>query len=445
MIGGLQCLIEGARALPARPHADPHNNTADNVNQDALCVVDLAVVRAQLARWRRELKRVDPWYAVKCNPDNGIMRELALAGCGFDVASSLEIDKALALGVTPQRIVYANPCKGLAHLKHAAAKGIQLTTFDNSDELRKIHAALPNARLVVRILGDDSSSVCRFNAKFGIAVDELAPLLREAAKIGANVAGVSFHVGSGCRSADAFAGAVKNARAAFDMFEECGLAAPSFLDLGGGWPGALPGQEAKDEIGFEAICAELRPVLDALFPVSSGVQIIAEPGRFFAHASSMVVAQVTARRAVKVQNAMPPLMLSAGSSHEGDGDSSSSDDEDLKRMRRETMPPGYRYYINDGCYGSFNCIMYDHRVNVEPQQVLDCKGKPVRTSGPLLDCSIWGGTCDGIDCITMSCPLPEIDIGSWLVFKNMGAYTIAATSHFNGFAPPRVVRLNASD
>ena len=415
--------------------------TTDNINQDALCVVDLAVVRTQLARWRRELKRVDPWYAVKCNPDEGIMRELALGGCGFDVASSSEMDKALAVGVPVERIIYANPCKGVPHLKHAAQLGVELTTFDNSDELRKIHATLPNARLVVRILGDDSSSVCRFNAKFGIAVDELEPLLREARALGANIVGVSFHVGSGCRSADAFAGAVTNARAAFDLFEKCGLPEPKFLDLGGGWPGALPGQEAKDEIGFEAICAELRPVLDSLFPPSSGVQIIAEPGRFFAHSSSTVVALVTARRAVKVPGALPPLTLGASSSHEGD----SSDDEDMKRMRRDVMPPGYRYYINDGCYGSFNCIMYDHRTNIEPQCVLDSKGKPVRGSRDLLDCSIWGGTCDGIDCINMSCPLPEIEIGSWLVFENMGAYTIAATSHFNGFAPPRVIRVNATE
>jgi len=45
----------------------------------------------------------------KCNPDEGIMRELALAGCGFDVASSAEMDKALALGVSSDRIIYANP------------------------------------------------------------------------------------------------------------------------------------------------------------------------------------------------------------------------------------------------------------------------------------------------------------------------------------------------
>ena len=142
---------------------------------------------------------------------------------------------------------------------------------------------------------------------------------------------------------------------AFDMFEEYGLPKPKVLDLGGGWPGSLKKNETKDEICFEAICAELRPVLDELFPVSSGVQIIAEPGRYFAHSSSTVIAQVTARRAVKVHNAStpPPLSLGASSSHEGD----SSDDEDFKRMRRECMPPGYRYYINDGCYGSFNCIM----------------------------------------------------------------------------------------
>jgi len=206
-------------------------------------------------------------------------------------------------------------------------------------------------------------------------------------------------------------------------------------------PGTLQGQEIKGEIAFEDICRELRPTLDKLFPVSSGIQIIAEPGRFFAHATMTVVTNVTSRRAVKNLASMPPpLTLGASSSHEGD-----SDDEDLKRLRRECMAPGYRYYINDGVYASFNCIMYDHRENVEPQHILDASGCPIDVAGkPLLDCSIWGGTCDGIDCINMSVPLPEIEIGSWLVFENMGAYTVAASSHFNGFEPPKIVYMNAS-
>ena len=51
--------------------------------------------------------------------------------------------------------------------------------------------------------------------------------------------------------------------------------------------------------------------------------------------------------------------------------------------------------------------------------------------------SIWGPTCDGLDCIRQTCLLPQLDSGDWLVFKDMGAYTMCAASNFNGMPKPR--------
>lgn len=53
-------------------------------------------------------------------------------------------------------------------------------------------------------------------------------------------------------------------------------------------------------------------------------------------------------------------------------------------------------------------------------------------------CSIWGPTCDGLDRIVEQCYLPEMQVGDWMVFENMGAYTIAVASTFNGFQRPDV-------
>lgn len=459
--------------------------------------MDLGVVRAQLQRWRKELPRVSPWYAVKCNPDINVLRELAAHGCGFDIASQAELKAVLSLEVPSEKIIYANPCKQVSHIVAASDSGVKLTTFDNVDEMHKIQKNMPGAKLVVRILGDDSSSVCRFNAKFGVAVEELAPILSEAKRIGAQIVGVSFHVGSGCRSADAFVNAVENARAAFDLFSQFGLPEPKFLDLGGGWPGALLGQEEKGEIAFEEIAAKLRPALERLFPAD--VKVIAEPGRYFVHSAATLSCCLTSRRAVfntaasvaasgMVAVPAPPLESSAssadssGSSGESEHEDADDEDEgdlvvdrrrtrrvqrsrDAKRARRAAAgdeslaashdaassslllpaPPGYRYYINDGCYASFNCIMYDHRVGVEPRVILDgATGTPLAGLGPLLDCSIWGSTCDGIDCISKSVPMPEVPLQSWFVFPNMGAYTSAACSTFNGFPVAQSIYLNAS-
>ena len=48
---------------------------------------------------------------------------------------------------------------------------------------------------------------------------------------------------------------------------------------------------------------------------------------------------------------------------------------------------------------------------------------------------IFGPTCDSIDVISRSVLLPKLHIGDWLYFNNMGAYTSAAASDFNGFTP----------
>lgn len=86
-------------------------------------------------------------------------------------------------------------------------------------------------------------------------------------------------------------------------------------------------------------------------------------------------------------------------------------------------------YVNDGMYGSFNCITFDHAV-VTPQ-VLTKDNEFLYKSfmnEELYNCSIWGPTCDSIDCITKEGLLPKLEVGDWLYFENMGAYTVAAAS-----------------
>lgn len=95
---------------------------------------------------------------------------------------------------------------------------------------------------------------------------------------------------------------------------------------------------------------------------------------------------------------------------------------------------GAMYYLNDGVYGSFNCTIFDHWV-VTPI--------PFATTGSFdtRDChltTLWGPTCDSMDCISRNIVLPEMNIGEWVVFQEMGAYTMAAASTFNGFKVPSI-------
>jgi len=90
--------------------------------------------------------------------------------------------------------------------------------------------------------------------------------------------------------------------------------------------------------------------------------------------------------------------------------------------------------------------MYDHRVISSPNFILNGKGtlQQQHDQASLIESSIWGNTCDGIDCITKSVMLPTCEIGSWFVFENMGAYTTAAASKFNGFPITKTLYLNST-
>jgi ornithine decarboxylase len=224
--------------------------------------------------------------AVKCNPDPLVLRLLAALGTGFDCASNGEIAQILLLDVNPARIIFANPCKAVSHVKSATGQGVDTMTFDNADELYKVARISPTAKLVLRILTDDSKSLCRLGLKYGAPLVTVPGLLAKAKDLGLDVIGVSFHVGSGCYDPSAFADAVRWARAAFDM----GLAAGynfSFLDVGGGF----------DDVTFEATAGVLRDAIDLHFPDRTGLRIIAEPGRYFVSRAFSLAANIIARRA----------------------------------------------------------------------------------------------------------------------------------------------------
>ncbi|KAL7752452.1 Ornithine decarboxylase [Sorochytrium milnesiophthora] len=388
---------------------------SDEVSDDAFYVADVGEVIRQHVQWTQSLPRVEPFYAVKCNPDPIVLQTMVRLGTGFDCASKAEIDAVLALGVDPNRIIYANPCKAASHIRHAAAVGVRMMTFDNADELHKIKKHHPNPLMVLRVLTDDSRSVCKFGVKFGAPPATTRMLLETAKALAIEVIGVSFHVGSGCFDAGAFHDAIVTARRVFDQGEELGFKF-SMLDVGGGFPGS----DCSHGISFRQIVDVLRPALDEHFP---DTHIIAEPGRYFVSAAYTLAVNVHARRVVA---AAPPTT------------------DNTKQQQQQS----YMYYINEGLYSSFNCIYFDHaavapRVLVKDgvyhfgQDALDAMSREEHFA-----CSIWGPTCDSMDMITRDGSLPALDVGDWLYFDHMGAYTVAAASTFNGFKRCNVIWTN---
>lgn len=384
--------------------------------EDAFYVVNTDAIQHKFDQWKQQLPRVHPFYAVKCNPDPRILATLADLGCSFDCASRPEIQAAMQTGARSDRIIYANPCKQISHIHWAREQNVDLMTFDNTDELDKMAAVYPSVSAVLRILVDDSQSQCQLGSKFGASLQSVPDLLRHASNLGINVMGISFHVGSGCYDATAYSSAVKSAKQAFDIAYDMGMNL-SLLDIGGGFPG----DDLTSAITFDQIAKELNTALDLYFPVSSGVEIIAEPGRFFAASSHTLATSIIGRKIVQ----SPSL-------------SSNSKSMALKMptrfMQTATNVPQFMYYVNDGIYGSFNCIMYDHAT-------VSAQALEATSDATVYPSSIWGPTCDGLDCILKDTSLPQLDVGQWLYFNNMGAYTSAASSHFNGFAPPEKLYL----
>jgi len=349
-------------------------------------IINLNTVVKKYEEWVEALPRVKPFFAMKCNPNIAIIRTLASLGTNFDCASKTEIQTILGCGVSPKRIIYANPCKMVSHIQYAKASEVEMMTFDNADELTKIAQVYPEAKHVLRIITDDSQSICRFSTKFGAPLNKCPSLLAHAKQLGLNIMGVSFHVGSGCMNPESFCAAIRNAHALFKQAEEMGFNM-TLLDLGGGWPGT-----GYEGISFSEVAQAIRPLIDELFP--ENIEVIAEPGRYFVAQSHTLAVNVYAKREVE---------------HNGE--------------------KSFLYYINDGVYQSFNCIIFDH---YSPKPLI-LNSSNASKNTELYRATIFGPTCDSMDCVSKDILMPEVEVGDWLYFRNMGAYSVAAASPFNGF------------
>ncbi|CAM1507923.1 Fc.00g047710.m01.CDS01 [Cosmosporella sp. VM-42] len=383
-------------ALHQRVEAIDHE-MCEPGDEDTFFVADLGEVYRQHLRWKKNLPRVRPFYAVKCNPDVQVIKLLAALGTGFDCASKGEIEEVLSLGLSPDRIIYAQPCKTNSYVRYVKSVGVKKMTFDNCDELYKIAKLYPGAELVLRIVTDDAESLCKFSMKFGAAMDTTEGLLNLAKNLGLNVVGVSFHVGSGATDPMAYWKAVRDAHLVFQQGRELGFDMHT-LDVGGGFSGDT----------FEAMATVLGASLEEFFPPHSGVEIIAEPGRYYVATAFTIACNIIARRTVE-----DPTL---------DG-------------------KAYMVYVNDGVYGNFSNIMFDHQHPIA--KVLRAGGKtlyetPAANATPAgegVEYSVWGPTCDGIDRITDSTRFdPILDVGDWLYFEEMGAYTKCSATQFNGFS-----------
>jgi len=357
-----------------------------NQSEHAFYLIDLGEITKSYATWVKFMPDIKPYYAVKCNPNPVLLEALASLGANFDCASENEIKTIIEITNDPARIIFANPCKMSSQIRYARANDVDCMTFDCEEELYKIKLYHPYAKLILRLAVDDSKSICKFNKKFGCKLEQVTELLTIAKTLKLDVTGFSFHVGSGCMSAENYYQAVQECRNATDMAKQLSIDI-NIIDIGGGFPGT------NKDISFEDIAKAVNRGLEDFFGKereNKSIQFIAEPGRYFAEKSHTLVLNVIGKKTV-----------------------------------HEEKEPVIIYYLNDGIYGSFNCIYFDHSTpTILPFNERD---------GKLHKSRIFGPTCDSIDLISENIMLPELAIGEWVYVENFGAYTVAASSSFNGF------------
>ncbi|XP_055623590.1 ornithine decarboxylase 1-like [Toxorhynchites rutilus septentrionalis] len=361
-------------------------------------LLDLDDIVAKHMNWGRLLPRVKPFYAVKCNDDGAILETLAMLGTGFDCASKWEIEKVLDMGVEPERIIFAHPIKSSEALLFAKKKGVSSLTFDNELELEKIALFYPEAHLVLRIRYDSDNALILLGKKFGCDAQREGPqLIRKAKQLKLNIVGVSFHVGCGSLDADCFYSAIGAAKVLFEYAKTLGYK-PSLLDIGGGFPG-------DSDKPIDEFALAINRALDHFFPNLDGVNVIAEPGRYYVGSAVRLLSAIHGKKIIR----------------------SPTDDSEVLQVM---------YYINDGVFGT----LFDW---VSLRAIKDlARVVPVITDQkaqkPRLKTTFWGPTCDSTDIICENEEFPEHDIGEYVLFENLGAYGMSFATNFNGFPNPTV-------
>jgi ornithine decarboxylase len=360
-----------------------------------LVIVDHSVLRRNYAAFRRHLPKVQAYYAVKANPDPAIIRTFFGAGASFDVASVAEfmLVHELIKNRPPKeqqdfiwdKIIYANPIKPRETLE-ALNRYKPLVTYDNAAELEKIRRHAPDAGLVLRLRVPNTGSMVELSSKFGCDPGEAVDLIRAARDARLVVEGLSFHVGSQCTNFENFVQALNTAAAVMHEARERGHAV-KILDIGGGFP-APYNRHVKP---FSELARVIRAEIGRLF--APDIEIIAEPGRFLVATAATAVARV---------------------------------------IGKSVRDGKVCYYIDDSVYHTYSGIIFDHC----PYHVQAFKRGKTEIS------AVFGQTCDALDTISLAEDLPELAIGDLVFSQNIGAYSSASATWFNGFPPAKVVHVN---
>lgn len=357
--------------------------------ENGFYIVDIGDVIEKHREWLTKMPRVAPHFAIKCNPDPTVIKILAALNAGFDCASEQEIRQVMQYGVQPDRIIFANPYKSPSHIKYAKKMNVSQMTADSELELLKIKDLYPEAKIVIRIRCDAKNSECDLGVKFGCEPDEEAVrLIQLTMDLGLTLHGFSFHVGSPAGELNAFCKGIGICKRLISIAKTMGCQDVQLVDIGGGFPG-----EKGTDIDKLA-----NLINDAIQDLDPSIRVISEPGRYYVTSAFTLASHLHS-----------------------------------KRLSRKNDKVTRMYYINVGTYNSFIEELMGLKTNRFPHILFEPASDEKFLS------TLWGPTCDSYDVILKDVFLPELHLGDWLIWEDIGAYSLSICSTFNGFPIPEVI------
>jgi diaminopimelate decarboxylase len=329
-------------------------------------------------------------YAVKANGTLALLQLLARAGAGFDIVSGGELERVLAAGADPARIVFSGVAKSVPEMREALAHGIGCFNVESAQELDTLDAVAREmglrAPVALRINPDIDVDTHPYIAtgltehKFGIPIGEARPLYHRASTLaGIRLAGIACHIGSQIVSLDAFARAAEAVLALAQDLRSDGICV-EHLDLGGGL-----GLDS-DKTPSPGIAAYVeRLVATARAAGDPPYRLIIEPGRSIVAEAGLLLTRV---RYLKDNGARHFALVDAG----------------MNDLLRPAL------------YGAWQPVW------------------PVRTHGaqvPPITCDVVGPVCESADVLARDRTL-AVAPGDVLAIGEAGAYGVSMSSQYNG-------------
>lgn len=274
--------------------------------------------------------------------------------------------------------------KSINDIKEAPRHHVQLTTIDSVEAVEQIADTKWSPGIIVRLAVDDSEAKSPFSIKFGAKKDEWMKIMECIKYHNLDFKGLSFHVGSASSNPNAFRDAILQCRSFQNKINK----EIQIVDIGGGF---LPEERTFIKTANAINLQKRKWEIDGCAPK----EWIAEPGRFFSNPTQILYL---------------PIVFC-------------KENEDNRR-----------YILDDSLYGQFTNIVFDHCK--PPFLTLDKNFEKVFRPKTEKDSLFFGKTCDSMDFIALQKYSPKYEVGDILVFPNMGAYTTASASNFNGFNQP---------